>query len=290
MILSMTGFGKAEGEFQNKTITADIKSLNGKTSDIRVKSPNNYRSKEILIRNAVMEKALRGKLDINITVSSEDEGDYGLNVNLFKKYHRDLISLQNELNYESEDLFSAILRIPNVVNLEEKEIDDAEWNAVLATLDTALNDLNEFRRKEGKALEKDLTDNIEIIQDRLLAIEPYETNRIDKLKTRLQKNLLEFLGSDKVDHNRFEQEVVFYIEKLDINEEKVRLSQHCKYFLEVIHSDEIDVGKKLSFISQEIGREINTLGSKAQDSDIQQLVVQMKEALEQIKEQLANVV
>jgi uncharacterized protein (TIGR00255 family) len=290
MLLSMTGFGKAEGEYQNKTIKADIKSLNGKTSDIRVKAPNNYRSKEIFIRNAAMEKALRGKLDINIIVSSEDEGEYGLNLNLFKKYHRELISLQSELDYESNDLFSAILRIPNVVNMEEKEIDEEEWNAVCETMDRAFNELNDFRRREGKAMEKDLTENIQIIQDRLIAIHPFENNRIEKLKTRLQKNLQEFLGSDKVDHNRFEQEVVFYIEKLDINEEKVRLSQHCKYFLEVVHSKEISVGKKLTFISQEIGREINTLGSKAQDSDIQQLVVQMKEALEQIKEQLANVV
>jgi uncharacterized protein (TIGR00255 family) len=290
MLLSMTGFGKAEGEYQNKTIKADIKSLNGKTSDIRVKAPNNYRSKEIFIRNAAMEKALRGKLDINIIVSSDDEGEYGLNLNLFKKYHRELISLQSELDYESNDLFSAILRIPNVVNMEEKEIDEEEWNAVCETMDRAFNELNDFRRREGKAMEKDLTENIQIIQDRLIAIQPFENNRIEKLKTRLQKNLQEFLGSDKVDHNRFEQEVLFYIEKLDINEEKVRLSQHCKYFLEVVHSKEISVGKKLTFISQEIGREINTLGSKAQDSDIQQLVVQMKEALEQIKEQLANVV
>jgi uncharacterized protein (TIGR00255 family) len=290
MLLSMTGFGKAVGEYQKKTITADIKSLNGKTSDIRVKLPNNYRSKEILIRNLAMDKAKRGKLDLNITVSSDEEGEYGLNQSLFKKYFQELKELQADLTYDSGDLFSAILRIPNVVNVEEREIDEDEWLAVCQTLDQALEELMEFRRKEGRAMEKDLTSNIQIILDRLEEIAPYESKRIEKLKARLQKNLQEFLGSDNVDQNRFEQEALFYIEKLDINEEKVRLAQHCKYFVEVVQSPNSAVGKKLSFISQEIGREINTLGSKAQDSNIQQLVVQMKESLEQIKEQLANVV
>lgn len=292
MLLSMTGYGKSSVDFKNQTILVDIKSLNGKTSDIRVKVPNNFRHKEIDIRNLVSEGAYRGKLEVTLEVSSDDgDGEYTLNIPLFKKYYKELNGLKNELKaVDSSNLFATIVRIPNVVSTHGADIDEEEWNSVVEAIKGAVKELNHFRAVEGKAMEKDLAYNINLIGDRLEEIEPYEKERITRLKLRLQKNLDDYLGNEKVDQNRFEQEVLFYLEKLDINEEKVRLSQHLKYFLSIMQSDEIIVGKKLSFISQEIGREINTLGAKAQNSSIQQIVVQMKDALEQIKEQLANVV
>jgi uncharacterized protein (TIGR00255 family) len=292
MILSMTGYGKSSIEINGKSILVDVKSLNGKTSDVRIKVPNNFRQKEIEIRNMVSEGAYRGKLELTIDISSENGNDeYGLNIPLFKKYHRELSQLKNELGAEdTSNLFAAIVRIPNVVTAQEKEIDENEWDYVRDAINNALLELNAFRRTEGQALEKDLSSNIDFIGEKLKEIEPHENERIEWLKTRLQKNLDDYLGNENVDQNRFEQEVLFYLEKLDINEEKVRLRQHLKYFISEISSQEIMVGKKLAFISQEIGREINTLGAKAQNSNIQQIVVQMKDALEQIKEQLANVI
>ncbi len=292
MLLSMTGYGKSSVDFKNKSILVDIKSLNGKTTDIRVKAPNNFRHKEIDIRNLVHEGGHRGKLEVTLEVSTDDgDGEYSLNMPLFKKYHHELKGLKDQLDpNDTSNLFAAIVRIPNVVSAHEEDIDEEEWESVVKAIQGAIQELNNFRIVEGKALERDLAYNINLIGDKLELIAPHEKERILKLKARLQKNLDEFLGNEKVDQNRFEQEVLFYIEKLDINEEKVRLSQHLKYFLTVMGSEEIVVGKKLSFISQEIGREINTLGAKAQNSNIQQIVVQMKDALEQIKEQLANVV
>lgn len=292
MILSMTGYGKSSIEINGKSILVDVKSLNGKTSDVRIKVPNNFRQKEIEIRNMVSEGAYRGKLELTIDISSENGDDeYGLNIPLFKKYHKELSQLKNELEADdASNLFAAIVRIPNVVTAQEKEIDEKEWDYVKDAINNALIELNAFRRTEGQALEKDLSSNIDFIGEKLKEIEPFENERIERLKTRLQKNLEDFLGNENVDQNRFEQEVLFYLEKLDINEEKVRLRQHLKYFISEISSPEIMVGKKLAFISQEIGREINTLGAKAQNSNIQQIVVQMKDALEQIKEQLANVI
>lgn len=292
MILSMTGYGKSSIDINGKTIVVDVKSLNGKTSDIRVKTPNYYRQKEIEMRNIVSENAYRGKLELNIDISSElGDDEYGLNKPLFKKYYTELSQLREEVgDNDVTDLFPTIVRIPNVVRTLEKDVDAEEWQAVAVTIGKAVNELNSFRKSEGLAMEKDLESNIAFIGGKLSEIEPFEKERINRLKTRLQKNLDDFLGNENVDQNRFEQEVIFYLEKLDINEEKVRLSQHLKYFLKVMHAPEIMVGKKLAFISQEIGREINTLGAKAQNSNIQQLVVQMKDALEQIKEQLANVI
>ena len=292
MILSMTGYGKSSVDFNGKSIIVDVKSLNGKTSDIRVKTPNYYRQKEIEIRNIVSEKAFRGKLELNIDISSElGDDEYGLNTPLFKKYYYELSQLKKAVgDTDHSDLFATIIRIPNVVTSQEKDVDENEWKYVEKSIVKAIEDLNAFRKSEGLALEKDLAANIEFIGAKLDEIEPFEKDRITRLKARLQKNLEDFLGNESVDQNRFEQEVIFYLEKLDINEEKVRLSQHLKYFLSVMHSPEVMVGKKLAFISQEIGREINTLGAKAQNSNIQQLVVQMKDALEQIKEQLANVI
>lgn len=291
MLLSMTGFGKAKKTFSHKTITVQIKSLNGKTSDVRLKLPNNYREKELLIRKKIMNGAVRGKMEASIEFSSDEgEGDFGLNKSLFKKYFREITALQGELGLDSGDLVQGILRIPNVIQAEEGDLTDEEWQTLQEAVEEALEKLNTFRATEGVAMEADMKKNVISIASLLDKVDEYEVERIEKLKIRLRKNLEEYLGKGNVDENRFEQEVLFYLERMDINEEKVRLGQHCKYFLEQLASDEKAKGRKLSFISQEMGREINTLGAKAQHSELQKLVVGMKDELERIKEQVLNVV
>ncbi|MEM9545913.1 MAG: YicC/YloC family endoribonuclease [Bacteroidota bacterium] len=291
MVLSMTGYGQASSQFKDKTIRVEIKSLNGKTSDIRCKVPGSYKEKEIQLRKNLMDRAFRGKFDFTLTIES-DKGDdeYGLNKALFKKYYLELTELKEELGIQEGDIIQSILRIPNVVGAVNEEVDEEEWKFVLQTTDMAIDALNNFRAEEGRAAEKDLKEAASSISGLLQQVEPFENNRIENLKERFRKNLEEFQTDEQVDRNRFEQEIIYYLEKLDINEEKVRLAQHCKYFNEVLESGHPAIGKKLGFIAQEMGREINTLGAKANDKNIQQLVVSMKDSLERIKEQVANIV
>lgn len=288
----MTGYGEGKGTYKNKTITVEIKSLNGKTTDIRFKSPANYREKEIELRKFIISDARRGKFDVNISFDSESAAEeFGLNKPLFKKYWSELNSLKKELKFDQDGVVAAILRIPNVVQAEDGSISDKEWRVIKKTTKAALDSLRAFRESDGKGMMKDLKTSIKSIQKCLKGVKPFEKERIEILKKRMVKNLDDYLGKSNVDKNRYEQEVIFYLEKLDINEEKVRLGQHCKFFLEQLDLTTADgKGKKLSFISQEIGREINTLGAKAQHSSIQKLVVKMKDELEQIKEQVANIV
>jgi len=291
MVLSMTGYGQARKEFKDKTITVEIKSLNGKTSDIRCRIPGSYKEKEIKLRKFLMERAHRGKFDFTLTIESEKGDDeYGLNKALFKKYFQELKELQEELGFEQGDIIQSILRIPNVVGALNDDIDEEEWAAVMDATSSAIEALNSFRATEGTAAEKDLREASTRIASLLKDVEPFEEGRITLLKDRFRKNLEDFASDDQVDRNRFEQEIIYYIEKLDINEEKVRLAQHCKFFDEVLNNDTIQIGKKLGFIAQEMGREINTLGAKANDKNIQKIVVSMKDALEKIKEQVANIV
>ncbi|MDF1696606.1 MAG: YicC family protein [Saprospiraceae bacterium] len=291
MVLSMTGYGQATNQYKDKKIQVEIKSLNGKTSDIRCKIPGSYKEKEIQLRKNILEKGFRGKFDFTLTIES-DKGDdeYGLNKALFRKYYQELKELKEELSIESGDIVQAILRIPNVVGAISEEMDDEEWKVVLQTSDEAIKALNNFRAEEGTAAERDLKDASKTISELLTKVEPFELGRIETLKERFRKNLEDFKTDEKVDRNRFEQEIIYYLEKLDINEEKVRLAQHCKYFNEVLESGNPAIGKKLGFIAQEMGREINTLGAKANEKNIQQMVVSMKDALEKIKEQVANIV
>jgi len=291
MVLSMTGYGQASKAFKDKTIRVEIKSLNGKTSDIRCKVPGSYKEKEIQLRKLVLEKAFRGKFDFSLTIESEKGDDeYGLNKLLFKKYYKELTDLHNELDIPQGDIVQSILRIPNVVGAINEEVDEEEWAQVILTCEEALGALNSFRATEGTAAEKDLREAASNIASLLKDVEQYEDGRIETLKERFRRNLEEFNQDEQVDRNRFEQEIIYYIEKLDVNEEKVRLAQHCKYFDEVINSDTNVIGKKLGFIAQEMGREINTLGAKANEKNIQQIVVSMKDSLEKIKEQVANIV
>jgi len=291
MLLSMTGFGRAVGSYKDKTITVEIRSLNSKFTDIRFKLPQPYREKELVLKKLVNDKSERGKVDILVdTKSMQGDDDYALNEALFTKYYERLSNLAKTNEMPQGDLMQAILKLPNVVASNTDEIEDEEWAALTATVKDALNKFHQFRLDEGKSIEEDLQGRIHGILKSLSALAPFEAERIPKIRQRMMQNLDEFLGKENVDKNRFEQEVLFYIEKIDINEEKVRLEQHCKYFLEQLEAPNTLKGRKLSFISQEIGREINTLGSKAYSADIQQHVVKMKDELEKIKEQVLNAV
>ena len=206
-----------------------------------------------------------------------------------RKYYKELNSLRNELHITEGDILQSILRIPNVIGQNDELAEEEAWNILLKTVDNAIKSINKFRADEGLVLKADLIERIRAIELNMKAIEPYENLRLERIKDRLKKNMEEYVSKHQVDQNRYEQEILYYIEKLDINEEKVRLGQHCIYFMEELDSSDDQKGRKLSFITQEIGREINTIGAKAQDSDIQQYVVMMKDELEKLKEQLANI-
>lgn len=285
----MTGYGRSTGQYQDKLITVDLKSLNSKFMDLRIRTPQNYRSKEVQIRKLVNNVLSRGKVELNIDIKSENGTDaQTINHRLFKSYFNDINLLKDELGFDTGDIVQTILRIQNVVSQEESEINDEEWKTLTETLSKTVIEFNKFRAQEGAAMEKDLIIQINEIQDFLSQVDPHEKARIEKVKERLDRQLEENFSKDKVDRNRFEQEIIYYLEKIDITEEKVRLAQHCKYFLEILGNDKTEKGKKLAFISQEMGREINTLGAKAYSSELQKLVVGMKDNLEKIKEQLAN--
>ncbi len=289
MLLSMTGYGRGATSYKDKTITVEIRSLNSKFTDLRLKIPQNYKEKETDLRRMVMERLERGKIDVVIEVKSlQGDDDYGLNTALFKKYYWELSKLSDELGMPKNDMLQAILRIPNVVATDAEEIEEQELNAVLSTLDQAIGNFEKFRLAEGKAMEEDMRSRISLIRQYLLQLDPHEEERVTRLRQRLYQNLEEYLSKEKIDENRFEQEILFYLEKIDITEEKVRLEQHCIYFLEELDKSYTQKGRKLSFISQEMGREINTLGAKAYSSEIQRFVVNMKDELEKIKEQVAN--
>ena len=286
----MTGFGKAQASFGKKKINIEVKSLNGKTTDIRFRLSNNFREKEVYLRNLIIDHAQRGKIEFSISVQSDGTEDIQLNRELYTAYVTELKELENSLGIQSHDLTSAILRLPNVVMSDETEMSDEEWDIIQKTTITAMDDLKAFRKKEGLALLADLQQRTHSIKSLLEGVIPFEEERITGLRERMKKHLEDFMGKDNVDKNRYEQEVMYYLEKLDINEEKVRLAQHCDFFLSELNSEDEEAGRKLSFIAQEMGREINTLGAKAQHSGIQKNVVSMKDELEKIKEQLANIV
>ena len=286
----MTGFGRAGSSIAEKSISVEVRSLNGKFTDLRFKVPQNFREREQELRRVITDRTQRGKIDAIVEVKSlQGEDGYSINEPLFRKYYREIMSLSEELNIPPGDIVQTILRIPNVVTSHEDELSDEEWESIMAVVNEALDHFEQFRLTEGAALEVDLRGRIMTIRDLLQRVPPFETDRIDRLRQRLRQNLDEFMGKENVDENRFEQEVLFYLEKMDISEEKVRLEQHCIFFLEQLDLEVMEKGRKLSFISQEMGREINTLGAKAYSADIQRLVVAMKDELEKIKEQIANV-
>jgi uncharacterized protein (TIGR00255 family) len=289
MLLSMTGYGRATHAFGAKTINVELRSLNSKYTDVRLRVPSNFREKEHDLRSLLTKRLQRGKIEMAIEVTSHTgEDGFGLNAPLFKRYYRELSAIADELGSSKEGLMQAILRIPNVVGAEQADIDEKEWAAIEEAIEMAFEKFEGFRKAEGTSLEEDLRLRCANIQAALAEVDPFEKERVALLQNRLRQNLEEFMGKDNVDENRFEQEVIFYLEKIDITEEKVRLSQHCSYFLEQLDTPKTSKGRTLSFISQEMGREINTLGAKAYSAEIQRLVVRMKDDLEKIKEQIAN--
>ncbi len=289
MLKSMTGFGKATRELEDKRINIEIKSLNSKQMDIILRLPQHYKEKELHLRNRISQNLTRGKVEAFIWFDGEGEKNVSINTSAVEKYYQQLKGINDKLGADSEgkDILQMVMRLPDVFDTERPEISEKEWNLVQAAADEALEQLNNFRAQEGKALEEDMQMRIESIQEKAIAVEGYESERNENIRTKLESSL-ENLGNDiNIDKDRLEQEIIYYLDKYDINEEKVRLANHCKYFLETLKETE-PTGKKLGFIAQEIGREINTLGSKANHNQIQRLVVQMKEELEKIKEQVLN--
>ncbi|WP_373057429.1 YicC/YloC family endoribonuclease [Zunongwangia sp. H14] len=284
MIQSMTGFGKSVSELPNKKITVEIKSLNSKNFDLNARISSQYREKELELRKIISKSLVRGKIDLSVYVENTgEETSSVVNQAVVKKY---MEQLRNLSNGDETELLKMAVRMPDALKTEREEIDETEFTAIEDAVEEALTEINNFRTAEGEALEKDLklrVDNITDLLNQIIAMDP---DRIDGVRERLRKGVEEI--KETVDENRFEQELVYYIEKFDITEEKVRLENHLSYFLETINSPDSN-GRKLAFISQEMGREINTIGSKSNYAPMQQLVVQMKDELEKIKEQLLNV-
>ena len=289
MIQSMTGFGKVTVELPSKIITIEIKSLNSKQLDISSRISPVYREKEMQIRNELFQALERGKIEIVVNTENIDkEASARINLPAFESYYEQIKTISGNLNIPvPNDWFQTILRMPEVIKNNMAEADESEWKVVLTAIREAIRQLIGFRQQEGAMLQKIFEQKIVVISILLKEIEPFENERIDKLKSRITENLKK-LPEVEYDSGRVEQEMIYYIEKMDINEEKTRLHNHLQYFIETLH-DESGQGKKLGFIAQEIGREINTLGSKSNHVEIQKIVVQMKDELEQIKEQVLNV-
>lgn len=289
MIKSMTGFGKGEASLSNKKITVEIRSLNSKQLDMNVKLPTLYRTFEFDIRSRVAAAVVRGKADISVTVENTAVNTSAtINKELFREYLR---QMNDTLAFSGVDaaydaIVPVIMRMPEVVSTQAEEVSAEEQAALMQALDSALEQFNAFREQEGATLIADLLRRVDKIEELKAEVIPYEQSRCETIKNRIRENLSQ-LKVD-VDSNRLEQEMIFYIEKLDITEEKVRLSNHCRYFREVAANEDA-AGRKLGFIAQEMGREINTLGSKANEANIQILVVKMKDELEKIKEQVLNI-
>ncbi len=284
----MTGFGKATKEFENKTVNVEIRSLNSKNMDLSLRLSSTYRDKEHELKSEIAKLLERGKVDLSVYVESKiEETPVEINMDLAKSYYEKLKQLATELNEPTTNLMSHILKMPDVLKSERKEPNEQDWKDIQSVILLAVEGLNKFRSDEGKSIETDFEIRLGIIADALEKIKEHDAARIQNIRDRIKKNLEEVVGKDKVDNNRFEQELIYYIEKLDINEEKVRLKTHLDYFIKTMK--EPAGGRKLNFIGQEIGREVNTIGSKANDAEMQKLVVLMKDELEKIKEQTNNV-
>ncbi|MDR3704765.1 MAG: YicC family protein [Paludibacteraceae bacterium] len=290
MIQSMTGYGKASAEIGNKKITVEVKSLNSKQLDLSTRISGLYREKDIEIRNELSQRLERGKIDFSLYVENTGtESVSQINQAIVEGYYQQIKDLSGRIGipYPTE-WYQVLLRLPDALKAEVQELDESEWVDIKKIINEAIEKLIAFRIQEGKSLENVFTQKIASISGLALDVDKYEVERIEKVKTRLRENLLAIGEKVDYDKNRFEQELIFYIEKLDVNEEKVRLKNHLKYFTETMQHEK-SPGKKLGFIAQEIGREVNTLGSKSNHSEMQKLVVLMKDELEQIKEQVLNV-
>ncbi len=289
MVKSMTGYGKCVDTVFNKKITVEIKSLNSKQLDINARMAPLYKEKEIELRNMLAKNVERGKCDLMIYYDATDvDQPHQINRSVVRGYFDALKSIVSELEATDENLLAMVMRLPDVTKAERPELDPEEWAAVQGLVKEALKNLNGFREQEGKILENDFRGRIAKILELLAAVDPFEAERVEAVKLKIDKSLKESMTEEHIDRNRFEQELIYYLEKLDVTEEKVRLKNHCEYFLQTLEQPQ-SLGKKLGFICQEIGREINTLGSKSNHAPLQRIVVQMKDELEKIKEQVLNV-
>jgi uncharacterized protein (TIGR00255 family) len=286
MLKSMTGYGKAADVYKNKKYTIEIRSLNSKGLDVYLKAPTILKFKEIELRSMLGGALDRGKIECMLSLESSDGmSRVAVNKPLVKQYYKELSTIAKEVGEESSDLMTTIMRLPDVLITKEDQMDEAEWTFVQTLMQEAIDNLNDFRAQEGDSLIKDFEQCIDKIEELLLEVPKYEDLRIDIIKERMRKGLEKL--ENAADENRFEQELIYYIEKIDISEEKTRLQHHLNYFRDTMKQEGAN-GKKLGFIGQEIGREINTLGSKSYHASLQQLVVQMKDQLEKIKEQVLN--
>jgi uncharacterized protein (TIGR00255 family) len=285
----MTGYGKAVTEFGLKKISVEIRSLNSKQLDLTLRVPSFYKERDAEIRNEVSRRILRGKTEVVISFEEQSTDKSNcINSSLVKTYYEQIKSIASDLGLSTgEETLLAALRMPDTMSAEPAVLTDEEVAVLLACVNDALTAFEAFRKQEGEALFADLNKRCELILSKLNELKPFETARIDRIRERIGNNLTEFIGKEGIDTNRLEQEIIFYLEKLDITEEKVRLRNHCQYFQETVKEDQ--PGRKLSFIAQEMGREINTIGSKSNDYEMQRRVVMMKDELEKIKEQLNNV-
>lgn len=285
----MTGYGSAKGTVGTQAVTVEIRSLNSKFLELNVRLPLQFRDKELEIRADVGKLLERGKADLNVSIDNNELAKRStVNKEIFLAYYEDLKSLATETGMSDDNMLDAILKLPAVLNSEKSEMDEAQWKQLKGLIQSAVEQFNLFRSNEGNVLEQDVTQRLNAIENSIPQLENFEQARIESIRTRLHKSVNELKDQLNIDTNRFEQELIYYIEKLDISEEKVRLKSHCDYFIQTMNSKEAN-GKKLGFITQEIGREINTIGSKANDANMQRIVVEMKDELEKLKEQLANV-
>ncbi|GHT01827.1 hypothetical protein AGMMS49525_03700 [Bacteroidia bacterium] len=284
----MTGFGKAVKELPDKKISVEIKSLNSKQLDVNARISATYKDKEMEIRTLLAQKIERGKVDVSVGVDHGNEAvSSKLNVDAIEKHYKDILQVAKHLEVEPpKDVLSVVLKLPEVIQTESATLDEQEWEGAKSAIEEALKAFQDFRKQEGKMLEGIFKEKIEAIANFLKEVDKYDVDRIEKIKAKMVDGMKKL--DVPYDKNRFEQEMIFYIERLDINEEKARLNNHLNYFLETMRN-ESSQGRKLGFITQEIGREINTLGSKSNHAEMQQIVVRMKDELEQIKEQILNV-
>jgi len=289
MIQSMTGYGKKTIQLPTKKITLEIKSLNSKNLDLNVRIPSYYKEKELEVRKTISAHLRRGKIDFSIYVEmTADESLTSINSALVRNYMQQLRNILQSGVTNDVELLQMAVRMPDALKTEREELDEAEWEIISKGISEVIEKLIDYRTEEGKAMDADFRKSIATISDLLEEVKTLDAERLNSIRTRLDKAIEEIKSKNQVDRNRFEQEVLFYLEKMDINEEKVRLASHLDYFLKTMDSTESN-GKKLGFISQEMGREINTTGAKANFAPMQKLVIQMKNELEQIKEQVLNV-
>jgi uncharacterized protein (TIGR00255 family) len=291
MLYSMTGFGKAQLAFKNKTIIVEVRSLNSqKGLDLSLKFSTQFREQEYALRNLISEKLQRGKVDVYVSIEKEDHTpEVMLNKRVIKAYYQELKQIADEVGAPTDNLLATILQLPEVAAGATEESDEDEWKAVEKAILQAIDGLNVFRADEGKVLADEMLGRISLIEKYAIEVRALDKGRVADIKARLENSLEAAIGKDKIDPNKLEQELVYYIEKLDITEELTRLKAHCDYYREAVASNDDMKGRKLNFIGQEIGREINTLGSKANYASIQKIVVNMKDELEKIKEQINNI-